>query len=85
MPWSKLTNDPLFRTVVAKYTWVPPVIGLLGTVYGILAAFQNLATKATDPRALVFPGIFEALLLGGLGGIALLIVMLLHYWYLKKT
>ena len=44
-----------------------PFIGLLGTVFGIMVSFINIANTNTTNLAVVAPGIAEALLATGLG------------------
>ncbi|MBA5723556.1 protein TolQ [Candidatus Liberibacter sp.] len=46
---------------------VSPLAGLLGTVIGIMNAFQNLAVSKSTSLAIVAPGITEALLTTAIG------------------
>ena len=83
MSWRKLKNDPVFRTLAAKYSrlW-PPLIGLIATCYGIIDAFHNLGHG--NPIASVLPGILKVLLVTNLLMITQVSVLLLHYWLSKK-
>ncbi len=61
------TNQQLSRleqnlSLLATTASVSPFIGLLGTVLGIIRAFQNLSGAGTSSLALVGPGIAEALI-----------------------
>ena len=47
-----------------------PFIGLFGTVWGIMHAFQQIALSQNTNLAVVAPGIAEALLATGLGLLA---------------
>ena len=49
---------------------VAPFIGLLGTVWGIVNAFQSIATSNNTSLAVVAPGIAEALFATALGLLA---------------
>jgi biopolymer transport protein ExbB/TolQ len=83
MKWRELNNDPVFKEIAEKYCrWSTPLVGLFGTVYGILYAFENL--QSGNPFSSVLPGIFKALLFTGLGLIVLFVVILLHYWFRRR-
>ena len=49
---------------------ISPYVGLLGTVWGIMTAFQGLATVKEATIAMVAPGISEALIATAMGLIA---------------
>jgi biopolymer transport protein TolQ len=49
---------------------VAPFIGLFGTVWGIMTAFQGIATSKNTSLAVVAPGIAEALFATALGLVA---------------
>ena len=49
---------------------ISPYVGLLGTVWGIMSAFQGLATVKEATIAMVAPGISEALVATAMGLIA---------------
>ena len=49
---------------------ISPFVGLFGTVWGIMRAFQEIAISGQSSLAVVAPGIAEALLATGLGLLA---------------
>lgn len=55
-----------------------PFIGLFGTVWGIMRAFQEIATSGNTSLAVVAPGIAEALLATGLGLLAAIPAVILY-------
>ena len=55
---SKLEDRVSFLATTASIT---PYIGLFGTVWGIIAAFQNIAAQGSSSLGVVAPGIAEAL------------------------
>ena len=62
-----LTNGLTFLATVGS---IAPFIGLFGTVWGIKAAFEEIALQQSTNLAVVAPGIAEALLATGLGLLA---------------
>ena len=52
---------------LASVASVSPYVGLFGTVWGIMLAFQNLASVAQATLAQVAPGIAEALIATAMG------------------
>ena len=57
-------------TVLASIGSIAPFIGLFGTVWGIVNAFQSIAISNNTSLAVVAPGIAEALFATALGLIA---------------
>lgn len=57
------TGLPMLATIGST----APFIGLLGTVWGIMGSFQNIATLKNTSLAVVAPGIAEALLATAIG------------------
>jgi biopolymer transport protein TolQ len=57
-------------TVLASTGSAAPFIGLFGTVWGIMTAFQAIAEAESTNLAVVAPGIAEALLATALGLLA---------------
>lgn len=53
--------------ILATIGSTAPFIGLLGTVWGIMGSFQNIATLKNTSLAVVAPGIAEALLATAIG------------------
>ena len=58
-----------------------PFIGLLGTVFGIMVSFINIANTNTTNLAVVAPGIAEALLATGLGLFAAIPSVLFYNYF----
>ena len=56
---SKLERRLPFLATTASIT---PFIGLFGTVWGIINAFQNIGTQGSTSLAVVAPGIADALI-----------------------
>jgi biopolymer transport protein ExbB len=72
-----------------KHLWVlgtvasaAPFIGLLGTVVGIIKAFENMAIEGTGGFAVVAAGISEALVATALG-LAVAIIAVVFYNYFQ--
>ncbi len=58
-----------------------PFIGLFGTVFGIINAFQGIATAGSGGLAAVSAGIAEALITTGVGiGVAIIAVVFFNYF-----
>ena len=75
---TKLTSHLRMLYAVAA---VAPMLGLLGTVWGMISAFQVAAAKGLGRPELMAKGIYEALVttLGGLS-VAIPIVLCYHYF-----
>jgi biopolymer transport protein TolQ len=54
-------------SVLATTAGVSPFIGLFGTVWGIIDAFQQLSTAGASSLRAVAPGISEALITTAMG------------------
>ena len=52
---------------VCHGTFVPPFIGLFGTVWGIMRSFEGIAAAQNTSLAVVAPGIAEALFATAMG------------------
>lgn len=61
---NKLEKRVPFLATTASIT---PFIGLFGTVWGIMAAFQNIGQQGSTDLAVVAPGIAEALIATAVG------------------
>lgn len=61
---SKLEKNTSFLATTASTT---PFIGLFGTVWGIMNAFQNIGEAGSTSLAIVAPGISEALVTTAIG------------------
>jgi biopolymer transport protein ExbB len=61
-----------------------PFIGLLGTVIGIIKAFENMAVVGTGGFTVVAAGISEALVATALGlGIAIIALIFYNYFQVR--
>ena len=75
----KLEKDISFLATTASAT---PFIGLFGTVWGIMNAFQNIGAAGSTSLAIVAPGISEALVTTAIG-LAVAIPAVIGYNYLQ--
>lgn len=73
-----LNRRMLFLATVAG---VSPYIGLLGTVWGIINAFQSLSKSSQATVALVAPGIAEALVATAMGLLAAIPALVAYNYY----
>ena len=73
-----LNRNMLFLATVAG---VSPYIGLLGTVWGIINAFQSLSKSSQATVALVAPGIAEALVATAMGLLAAIPALVAYNYY----
>jgi len=64
---------------------VSPYIGLFGTVWGIMHAFQNLTNVSQATLSHVAPGIAEALVATALGLFAAIPAVLAYNWFSDKV
>ena len=63
---------------------VSPYIGLLGTVWGIMSAFQSLAQTSQATIALVAPGIAEALIATAMGLLAAITALIAYNYFSNR-
>lgn len=61
-----------------------PFIGLFGTVWGIMNAFQNIGAKGGASLAVVAPGIAEALIATAIGLAAAIPAVMGYNFYIQK-
>ncbi|MCH9757603.1 MAG: protein TolQ [Proteobacteria bacterium] len=66
---------------LATVSGVSPYIGLLGTVWGIINAFQSLAQTSQATIALVAPGIAEALIATAMGLLAAIPALIAYNYF----
>lgn len=76
----KLERNISFLATTASTT---PFIGLFGTVWGIMNAFQNIGAAGSTSLAIVAPGISEALVTTAIG-LAVAIPAVIGYNYLQS-
>ncbi|HEU4345866.1 MAG TPA: MotA/TolQ/ExbB proton channel family protein [Candidatus Binatia bacterium] len=87
---SNIAADSMFEETqkMKKHLWIlgtvassAPFIGLLGTVIGIIKAFENMAIAGTGGFAVVAAGISEALVATAMGlAVAIIAVMFYNYF-----
>jgi len=85
-----LATEAMFEETqkLKKHLWIlgtvassAPFIGLLGTVVGIIKAFENMAVAGTGGFAVVAAGISEALVATALGlGVAIIALVFYNYF-----
>ena len=64
---------------------VAPLIGLLGTVYGMIASFQSMGTAGDDKVKFLSEGIYEALVTTASGLTIAIPFLFLYLWLNRKT
>ena len=69
---------------LATVASVSPYIGLLGTVWGIISAFQSLAQTSQATIAQVAPGIAEALVATAMGLLAAIPALVAYNYFNKR-
>ncbi len=81
-----MTNSDFKRgiTVLATIATTAPFVGLFGTVFGIINAFQGMAKSGSGGIAAVSSGIAEALITTGLGiGVAIIAAWIYNFFSTK--
>jgi len=58
----EMTHQERYLHVLATIGNIAPFIGLLGTVWGIMGAFQEIGRQGSANIAVVAPGVAEALI-----------------------
>ena len=64
---------------------VAPLLGLLGTVYGMIASFQSLGSAGDDKVEFLSAGIYEALVTTATGLTIAIPFLFLYLWLNRKT
>lgn len=87
---NSIANEAIFEESqrLKKHLWIlgtvassAPFIGLLGTVVGIIRAFESMAVAGTGGFAVVAAGISEALVATALGlGVAIIALVFYNYF-----
>ena len=72
-------------TFLATTGSVSPFIGLFGTVFGIMDAFQKIGQMGSASLAVVAPGISEALIATGIGLFAAIPASVFYNHYVNKV
>ena len=71
--------------ILATTASVAPFVGLLGTVWGIIDAFSEIATQKSASLAVVAPGIAEALIATAFGLFAAIPAVMGYNYYINKV
>ncbi|PIE01675.1 MAG: hypothetical protein CSA81_10720 [Acidobacteria bacterium] len=74
-------NINLLATTAA----VAPFVGLLGTVWGIIVAFKDIAAHKSASLAVVAPGIADALIATAFGLFAAIPAVMAYNYFVSKT
>lgn len=77
-----VTNEELYLPVLSSCAAVAPLLGLFGTVWGLVHAFLEISQKQSADITVVAPGIAEALITT-LVGLMVAIPALLMFHYLS--
>ena len=64
---------------------VAPLLGLLGTVYGMIASFQSMGSAGDDKVKFLSEGIYEALVTTASGLTIAIPFLFLYLWLNRKT
>jgi len=70
----------LFAIIAA----VAPLLGLLGTVTGMIQAFREVALQGLGSGKALAPGIYKALVTTAAGLLIAIPALLTHYWFLSR-
>lgn len=73
-----------YLVVLASATSVSPLLGLLGTVWGILVAFQGIANIGSTSISVIAPGIAEALVTTVAGLLVAMPALIGYNWITSK-
>ncbi len=80
---SEITRLEKYTTFLATTGSTSPFIGLFGTVWGIMSAFEGIGKTGSASLAVVAPGIAEALIATAIG-IAVAVPAVLAYNFLMR-
>ena len=64
---------------------VAPLLGLLGTVYGMIASFQSMGTAGDDKLEFLSEGIYEALVTTATGLTIAIPFLFLYLWLNRRA
>ena len=73
------------QTIVKLFAAIAPLLGLLGTVTGMIATFQAITNFGTGDPKLMAAGISQALITTVLGLIAAIPLLLAHNWVASRS
>ena len=71
-------------TYLKLFASISPMLGLLGTIFGMVTVFQTIAANSAPDAALLAAGIWEALLTTIMGlAVAIPVLMIYYFLFLK--
>jgi biopolymer transport protein ExbB/TolQ len=77
-------KNPRIQRVLERHaSLTPPFVGLMGTTYGIICAFNKFST-AQNSQTAVFPCILDAIVFTGIAVLILLLFLLVWDWLSNK-
>lgn len=82
---SELVHLEALTPFLATTASAAPFVGLFGTVWGIMAAFINIARKGDASLLTVAPGIAEALIATAIGLVAAIPAVVAYNYFVTRT
>ena len=73
------------QTIIKLFAGIAPLLGLLGTVTGMIATFQAITNFGTGDPKLMASGISQALITTVLGLLAAIPLLLAHNWVASRS
>lgn len=73
------------QTIIKLFAGIAPLLGLLGTVTGMIATFQAITNFGTGDPKLMAAGISQALITTVLGLLAAIPLLLVHNWVASRS
>ncbi|MBQ0779359.1 MAG: MotA/TolQ/ExbB proton channel family protein, partial [Thalassolituus oleivorans] len=73
------------QSIIKLLAGIAPLLGLLGTVTGMIATFQAITTYGTGDAKLMAAGISQALITTVLGLIVAIPLLLMHNWVASRS
>jgi len=73
------------QTIIKLFAGIAPLLGLLGTVTGMIATFQAITNFGTGDPKLMAAGISQALITTVLGLIAAIPLLLMYNWVASRS
>ena len=71
--------------VFAVIAAVAPLLGLLGTVTGMIQAFREVASSGLGSGQALAPGIYKALVTTAGGLVVAIPTLMTHYWMMSRV
>jgi len=82
---AQISAQEVYLPFLATTGNITPFIGLLGTVMGIISAFQEIAKQGTASIAAVAPGVAEALIATAAGLFTAIPAVIAYNYYLTRV